>query len=72
MSPAPLSHLQEHSHDALVAALKDFLDKWPAAEKAINGAITIAALHGCPYNGPQLNIEALRTAFKQAEATHGA
>ncbi len=38
----------------LEQAVKGFLDVWPEAEKAINGAIVVASIHSCPYNGPTL------------------
>lgn len=54
---------------ALLAAVKSFLEKWPAAEKAINGALVMQHIHGGVYTGPNLgdDLMAMQAALAKAE-----
>ena len=62
-----------NSHDALVQALKAFLEKWPDVEKHVNGYIGLHfARTGVQYAGPNIaaELDAMRAALAQVEASH--
>lgn len=56
--------------EELIAAAEEALRRWDEAAPHIDGATTMATIHGCPYRGPNVGeaMDALRDALAAAKA----